>query len=72
MRGQSILVNKLASQKPTKIFACVGPRLDPHRYTVNLPIQDVIKDKLDRRGGKIHEMFKNTLWNGRLRKQTTK
>ena len=29
MRGQPILVNKLASQNPTKIFARVGPRLDP-------------------------------------------
>ena len=29
MRELSILVNKLASQNPTKIFANVGPRLDP-------------------------------------------
>ena len=29
MRGQSILVNKLASQNSTKIFGSVGPRLDP-------------------------------------------
>ena len=29
MREQSILVNKLASQNPTKIFASVRSRLDP-------------------------------------------
>ena len=70
--GQSILVNKLASPNQTKIFTSVGPRLDPIATTVNLPIQYVIKAKLERRGGKINEIFKNTFWKGRFRKRTTK
>ena len=32
-------------------------RLDPHQYTINLPIHNVITAKLNRRRGKIHDMF---------------
>ena len=55
MRGQSILVNKLASQNPTKIFASVGQRLDPIatpsicRYMMLLKLNST-------EGGKIHDV----------------